>query len=122
MPSKYALHVFSHPAKVTDSLWEEWYRKEHVPDMVNSGASTRATFFRASDKTPHNAEKFFAFYQTDIKECLDTDNYRDHVRSTSELFEDREKGCREYGAFDPRNYELIQVYDPNGVGEGESLP
>lgn len=118
MSSPYALHVFSRPTAVTDSLWQKWYEQEHIPDMVHSGASKRAAFYRSTGAAADPQKKFMAVYQTDIKECLDTDNYRNDVRSTSELFDNPKKGCRNYGAFDPRYYELIQTYDPNGRGEG----
>jgi len=57
--SPYALHVFSHPTAVTPSLWEKWYREEHIPDMVNSGASTQASFYRNISANPPDEDKKF---------------------------------------------------------------
>lgn len=120
--SPYLLHVNSKPTKVSDDLWTKWYTEEHLPDLVSSKTSTRATFYRelppilGGEPNPRN---FLALYQTDFEESLKTENYT-NLRTTSELFpkEGGTKHIGENGDFDARNYELIQVYDPSGIGNG----
>lgn len=124
--SPYLLYVNSKPTKVSDELWTKWYTEEHLPDLVSSKTSTRATFYKelppilGGDPNPRN---FLALYQTDFEESLKTENYT-NLRTTSELFaqEGSTKNIGDNGDFDARNYELIQVYDPNGVGNGMRTP
>ncbi|KAF2169027.1 hypothetical protein M409DRAFT_21038 [Zasmidium cellare ATCC 36951] len=125
--SPYLLHVNSKPTKVSDDLWTQWYTEEHLPDLVSSKTSTRATFYKelpslfgGESKNPRN---FLALYQTDFQECLKTENYT-NLRTTSELFpkEGNTKSIGENGDFNARNYELIQVYDSKGVGNDTPPP
>lgn len=118
----YLLHVNSRPIIVSDKLWKEWYVDEHLPDLVNSGISVRATFYEEIpapfNPSPTHPRKFLALYQTDFKESLKTENYT-ALRTTSEMFakEGGKVGIQDNGDFDARNYELIQEFDPNRIGE-----
>lgn len=101
---------------------------EHLPDLVNTGTSSRAAFYEEIGNPlapiPDHPSKWLALYQTDHKECLKTKKYADGVRHTSELFAkegSKSNKNRENGEFDARNYELIQEFDPNGIGESTSL-
>lgn len=127
-PSPYLLHVNSRPTAVSNALWKQWYIEEHVPDLVNSGTSTRAAFYEEIGHplgpNPDHPRKWLALYQTDYQECLKTKNYEDGVRHSSELYAKEESTSdlnRENGEFDARNYELIQEFDPNGVGESKNV-
>lgn len=123
-PALYLLHVNSRPNHVSNKLWEEWYIAEHLPDLVNSKTSIRATFYEEiptpASPTLSHPRKFLALYQTDFPESLETRNYKD-LRTTSELFkkEDAGDGIAENGDFDARNYKLIQAYDPREIGESK---
>ena len=129
MPTRpYLLHVNSRPKLVSDEVWQEWYVKEHLPDLVNEGCAVRATFHTEvvsgptviEGPTDSNPRKYLALYQSDIPECLDTDNYRKGVRKTSELFEKASGIAQDMpnGEFDGRYYKLYETYDPNKLGDG----
>ena len=122
--SPYLLSVNSKPTAVSNDLWIEWYKVEHLPDLVNSRTSVRAAFYQeiphAFNPDPQDPRPYLALYQTDFEEPLKTDNYLENVRHGSEMF--KKEGAtseknRDNGDFDARNYSLIQNYDPNGVGE-----
>ncbi len=126
--SPYILTVNSRPTVVSNDLWTEWYTVEHLPDLVNSKASTRAAFYQeighAFNPDPQNPRPFLAVYQTDFEELLKSNNYLENVRHTSSLF--MKEGATsdrnlQNGDFDARNYRLIQNFDPNGVGESMSF-
>ncbi|KAF2113838.1 hypothetical protein BDV96DRAFT_648077 [Lophiotrema nucula] len=111
------------PTQIPPELWEKWYIHERLPDLVNSKSAVRATFYKEiAEPTPpgDHPRKCLALYQTKFEECLKTKNYTD-LRTTSELFEAKgganSNGIQDNGDFDARCYELIQEYDPNGVGE-----
>jgi hypothetical protein len=124
-PSSHLLWVNSRPlAPTTDSQWHEWYTVEHIPDLVNHGASTRASFYtEVSDfpglpgDWPKEERKYLALYQTDFEEPLRTDQYLD-IRQTSEILPG--KKIETAGEFNARNYGLVQDYDPEGLGKGMS--
>lgn len=123
-PSPYLLHVNSRPLLVSDALWQEWYTTEHVPDLINTGTSTRAAFYEEVGHplapNPDHPRKWLALYQTEYEECLKTKNYEDGVRHSSGLFAKEGSGSelnRENGEFDARNYRLWQEFDPKGTGE-----
>lgn len=120
-PSPYLLWVNSRATAVDDDLWQKWYIEEHVPDLVNHKASTRASFYKeikggvagtpAAAAHPRN---FLALYQTNFEEPLKSDEYLG-IRRTTEILPNKEFG--ENGEFNARNYKLIQDYDPENVGE-----
>ena len=64
--------------------------------------------------TEKNPRKYLAIYQTDFKEMLKSEEYK-AAGTTSELFP--VKDIDKNGEFDVRNYELIQDFDPNGLGD-----
>lgn len=140
-PSPYLLRVLSKPTKVDEQTWLEWYTKEHVNDVVDTGTTTRGALYRAYNdfalqtKTTsgggetklHNAQlshfdelpddkTFCAVYQTDFEQPFLTENIK-NVRQNSELMP--EGGpympCADW---DSRVYKLIQNYDPDNLGEG----
>jgi hypothetical protein len=132
--SPHLLWVNSRPTKATEEQFVKWYTEEHVPDLVNSGASTRASFYRETldfpgstrehherqwlsvDQGKNEPLNYLAAYQTDFKEALKCKEYL-KIPITSEMFP--WKLHSESGTFDARNYELIQDYDPDSVGEGK---
>ena len=129
-PSPYLLHVNSRPTAVDDNLWTKWYTSEHIPDIIESNACARATFYKeipaatTLDNTADaNPRPFLALYQTKYADLLNTDAHQmPNVRQGSELFEKASGQASSFanGEFDGRNYKLIQDFDPNGLGDGES--
>lgn len=94
-----------------------------LPDLVNSGTTKRAAFYRetfdfsgASKDKP--ARSYLALYQTDFEEPLTRSEYTDNVRHGSDLFP-KKKETTENGDFDARNYKLTTDYDPKRTGESE---
>ena len=128
MPAQYLLRVNSQPTdKVGEELWEKWYTEEHIPDLIKAGVSQRAALYKATQdlgglQTQTKNEEwdrktFLAMYQTDYPACLETDNYQ-KLPSTSPMLPGEKIGpCAEW---DARNYNLIQNFDPDDVGEGKS--
>lgn len=119
-PSPYLLWVNSKPTKATEEQWIKWYIEEHVPDLVEHGASTRATFYRETYDFPRAAKEkherqFLAMYQTKFEEPLKSKEYLE-IRRTSEILPGKQ--ITGAGEFNARNYALIQDYDPDNVGEG----
>lgn len=122
MPSQYLTRVNSRPTNCDNKIWEKWYTEEQIPDVVNHKASTRAAFYREVFDVPdlyaYNKEKsprkYLAIYQTGFKDMLKSKEYK-AIRTKSELLP--EKDIDKSGEFDVRNYELIQDFDPNGLGD-----
>lgn len=124
-PAPYLLHVNSRPTQVSDEVWKKWYIDEHLAEFVNSGTSVRATLYEEIDlpggRGIDNPRRYLALYQTDFEESLLSKNYTS-IRSASELFKQagsNSDSILENGDIDARDYELIQNYDPNNIGEGE---
>ncbi|KAF9735013.1 putative alpha/beta hydrolase [Paraphaeosphaeria minitans] len=122
-PAPYLLHVTSRPTQVSLQTWKKWYASEHLPDLVGSGTSIRATLYEEIDlpgATAGSSERrFLAMYQTPFETCLEKEQYRG-LRTTSGLFEKDGAGSSDIednGDFNARNYGLIQVFDPKGLGE-----
>ncbi|KAF2432484.1 hypothetical protein EJ08DRAFT_630793 [Tothia fuscella] len=122
MPSQYLFLVNSRPTTCDNKTWEKWYKEEHLPDLVNHKASTRAAFYRevfdvpdlyASNKAK-NRRNYLAVYQTDFKDLLRSEEYK-AIRTSSEILPG--KTILENGEFDARNYELIHDFDPNSFGD-----
>jgi hypothetical protein len=69
-PAPYLLHVNSAPKQVSNDVWEEWYVKEHLPDLYNAKSCVRATFYEeipmAPGQTLDHPRKYLALYQTDV--------------------------------------------------------
>lgn len=122
MPSPYIFRVNSRPTNTDERTWEKWYTEEHIPELIQNKASTRAALYREVYDIPwlyeYNLEKnprnYLTVYQTDHKELLKSEGVKE-TRMTSELFP--EKDIFKYGEFDERNYEMIHDFDPNGLGD-----
>ncbi|KAL1611882.1 hypothetical protein SLS60_000104 [Paraconiothyrium brasiliense] len=111
----YLFHVTSQQTQVSPQTWKEW--QDSLPDLVKTLTSVRATFYEEID-LPSNASSgstrnFLAMYQSEIENPLDAKNGMD-LRTTA-----TEDGAKSdmTGDFDARNYALIQVYDPQNLGE-----
>jgi hypothetical protein len=122
-PSPHLLWVNSRPLPpTTNTQWHDWYTIEHIPDLVNYKASTRASFYTEvydfpgrPANLPKEERKYLALYQTEFEEPLKTKQYLD-IRTTSEILPGKDIGTA--GEFDARNYGLVQDYDPRGLGKG----
>lgn len=116
MPSQHLRCVNSRPTNVDNKTWEKWYLEEHVPSLVNHNASTRVAFHRQIFDVPamygydthKNLRNYLAIYQTDSKS-----------EETNVFLPEKE--IAENGEFDMRNYELIQEFDPEGLGDSTPL-
>ncbi|KIW00917.1 uncharacterized protein PV09_07660 [Verruconis gallopava] len=131
----YLLWVNSKPVKCPVDLFEKWYTTEHVPDLVKSGAATRAIFYRETLDFPGSTRQhherqwlgvdqeqpleplpYLASYRTKYKEALKSKEYL-KIPVVSDMLPWESKLHAESGLFDARNWELIQDYDPDSVGE-----
>ncbi|KAF1951758.1 hypothetical protein CC80DRAFT_597212 [Byssothecium circinans] len=98
MPPPYLLHVNSALTQVTPETWK-MYATEHISDLVNASAVTCAFLYEEiplpiKAYAPANPRKFLTLYQTEFAEPMKTQ----------------------------KNYEFVQVYDPNGFGEEDPTP
>lgn len=88
-PSQYMLHVNFRPTAVSNALWKEGYRGEHLPDLQDAKVSDRATFYEEIgnplNPNPDHPRKFLALYQTSLAELLKSAAYQG-IRKTSEIF------------------------------------
>lgn len=88
-PSQYLLHINSRPTAVSNALWTEWYKDEHLPDLQGTKSSDRATFYEEIgnplNPTPDHPRKFLALYQTSFEEVLKSAAFQG-FRKTSEFF------------------------------------
>ncbi|KAJ4357459.1 uncharacterized protein N0V89_002034 [Didymosphaeria variabile] len=117
----YLLHLTSRPNQVSPQTWKEWY--DSLPDLVTSHASVRATFYEEIDLPgtlpSASYRSFLAVYQSDVEQPLETKNST-HLQTTSVFFENnaaKSNASGENADLDARNYALVQVYNPQGVGE-----
>jgi hypothetical protein len=127
MPTQYLCRVTSRPTNCDNKTWEKWYTEEHIPDVLEQKAATRAAFYREVFDVPalyafnkeKNPREYMAIYQTDIKD-LSTSEEVKATKPTSDLFPGK-KEISENGELDMRNYELIQDFDPNNLGDSKLL-
>lgn len=127
-PAPHLLYVNSRPTLVSAAIWIKFYVEEHLADTINTGTAKTAAFYEELElPTKHgsaSARKFLAIYQTDFAEPLKTAN-ADVLMWTSAILSEGGKHTdagMEHIDPDTRNYELVQVHDPKGVGEGLLLP
>ena len=135
--SPHLLWVTSRPIKCPQDLFEKWYTTEHVPEIVECGAAQRASFYRevldfpgstrthtdrqwlAVDQKDQSLEllPYLASYQTQDPMMLKNEAYL-KLPVTSDMLPWRVHA--ESGRFYAQNWELIQDYDPDGLGESTS--
>jgi hypothetical protein len=138
-PSKYLIRALTQPTKVDEQLWEKWYAEEHLPEAVNAGVGDRGGLFRAYDdfvlkaKTPSNPgettvngakfahfneppndKTFCAMYHTKFEDYTQTEEAK-MISTTSDYFDGQ--SFFPLAEFDVRVYELIQDYNPDGLGD-----
>lgn len=121
MPRPYALQVTSNPTKVSETLWTQWYTKEHIRDLVYSSVSKTSAVYRASSETIASSQEasnatanhttFLALYQSTAPHVLEAcaaSDLKCKVRIHSELFGDG-RTCYDVGMFRPRDLQLVEI-------------
>ena len=87
--------------------------------LANSTESLSLTRVPSATMPDGNDFKvFLALYQTDREHCLDHEEYKDHIRLTSELW-DPVSSCHDVGSFSPADLELKEVKGSESEIEGE---
>ena len=139
-PSPYILRVLSKAKGLDQSTWQQWYKDEHIPDVVKARVATRGALFVANNdftlktKTPPSSgksdlhdvqlshfnelpedKKLLAVYQTDLEKPMESERLKD-VPQTHELLGGKQ--TMECAEWDIRTYKLIQNYDPDNLGDG----
>ncbi|KAF2681310.1 hypothetical protein K458DRAFT_310096 [Lentithecium fluviatile CBS 122367] len=122
-PAPYLLHVNSRPTLVSAPTWKKFYLEEHLPELINTGTSKTAALYEEidlpGDRDTGSQRRWLAIYQTDFAEPLKSENAK-NLTWTSEILSEGGKHTDvsiEHFDVDTRNYELIQTYNPKGVGE-----
>lgn len=91
--------------------------------MVNSKTATRVALYRErydfsfAAEHPHS-RKYLALYESDSADPLQSKEYREGVRHSSERWP-QGNPTSEIGDFDARTYKLIQDYDPHKIGDSK---
>ncbi|KAJ9615422.1 hypothetical protein H2200_001497 [Cladophialophora chaetospira] len=121
--SRYLVHVTSSPTTVPVAVWVKVHTEEHLPDLVNSKTCERADLYReisgAFSSRHVEPKSFLALYHTTFQEPLNTSNYTQGVRPTSDLFKQAgstDNTMRGNGHLDARNYTMVRDYDPSELG------
>ena len=118
MPTPHLLRVGSRAVAVPEATWLQWYLEEHIRDMVHFRVSKTAAFYRSASEIFHSgahmAEEdtdrmsFFALYQTERKRCLESPEFKDHVRQETGLWQPGLRG-RDVGEFAIGEFTLVEV-------------
>lgn len=85
--------------------------------MVHFRVSKTAAFYRSVSEIYHSGSmpeedtdrmSFFALYQTERKRCLESPEFKDHVRQETELWQPGLRG-RDVGEFAIGEFTLVEV-------------
>lgn len=121
------LWVNSKPTKLSPEDWIKWYNEEHLESFVNTKAVTNGAFYQEVSLDPNakpHEMPFLALYQTTFPDAMRTKEFTTTKQPDSKVFQEHglTQSPIENGAFDARNYENIQEYDPNNNGNGTRHP
>lgn len=125
-PPPYLLWVQSNPTKVSKEAWIKFYVQEHAPDLVKNKVSINSAFYQEIPLFPgvelDHDPVFLASYQTNLQEPLKSEGVTKIPQGHDILSNAGGSwSTLENAEWDVRNYELIQEYDPKGVGNGVYL-
>ncbi|KAF9882912.1 hypothetical protein FE257_004893 [Aspergillus nanangensis] len=119
MAVRYLLLALSRPHSVSSTTWKKFYTQEHIRDMVSHDVVRKGALYEQFPnplgRAPPDNKSFLAMYETDFARCLHTDEFASGVKTTSELFP-RNGGPEDVADLEVRNYELVEIFNPKGVG------
>jgi hypothetical protein len=123
-PPPHLLWVTSRPTKLSPEDWIEWYKQDHLGALIDTKSVTNGALFQEIplDANAKHDKPFLALYQTEFADATRSDEFLNTKQPDSKVLErlNLSQNALEHGEFDTRNYELIQDFDPNGVGNGMS--
>ncbi|KAL2844099.1 hypothetical protein BJY01DRAFT_248343 [Aspergillus pseudoustus] len=119
MTARFLLFALSRPHAVSNATWKKFYTHEHINDLVSNRVVRNGAFYEQFPnplgRIPPDNKTFLAMYETDFARCLHTDNFtKGEVKTTSGLFPNN-GGPEDVADLDVRNYELVEIFNPNGV-------
>ncbi|KAF9884516.1 hypothetical protein FE257_001704 [Aspergillus nanangensis] len=109
----------SRPLEVEESEWISSYLDEQIPSLISHGVVRNGALYRLipnpMGRVPPDDKTFLVFYQTDFARCLNSENHTAWKRVTSNALRNP-KALTTTVHPDVRNYTLVEVFDPKGVG------
>jgi hypothetical protein len=124
MAAAYRLVSLSCPHGVSEDTWQRFYQSHHLADVATGiGHNGHGYLYRlVSTPTglpPSDEKNFLAMYDTVDSHPLKSERYKS-VRKTSHVLGEGILPL-ELAHLSVRNYELIETFDPKGLGpkEGE---
>lgn len=122
-PPQHLLWVNSLPTKVSEDSWTKWYLDEHLGDLVRTKCVSNGAFYQEVplDPSVKHDRPYLAIYQSDYPAPMASQEYKNAPAGGGKTFEAQNlsPNAMDHGDFDARNYELVQDFDPNGVGNGK---
>ena len=99
------------PSKTTDEQYNRFYNDEHVPDVINSGATTLG--LRYKNVNANSEAPYLAIYPVETS-WLGSDAHKHLVSSTKKSAALNAEDRNDYVRFSSRFYEKIQTYEGYG--------
>ena len=77
------MYIYNVTINVEESIhdeWLDWMKKDHIPDMLNTGKFKKANLLRVKVQEPTGGFTYAVHYQADSKAELD-DYYKNYARA-----------------------------------------
>ncbi len=88
------MYIYNVTINVEESIheeWLDWMKKDHIPDMLNTGKFRNADLIRVNVQEPTGGITYAVHYKAESKEELEDyyENYAQQLRNDGSKFKDK---------------------------------
>lgn len=124
MAPAYLLYVLSRPYSIPASSWEQFYRDDHLDDLVKNHVATKGSMYRAipnpMGRDPPDCHTHLVLFETQHDQPFQSPGFK-HVDNTSPLFPPG-TSTSDVSDLECRHYSLLEQFNPKGNGQIGTSP
>ncbi|KAK2601899.1 hypothetical protein QQS21_004586 [Conoideocrella luteorostrata] len=119
MSCSFLLSVLSRPHSIPDSSWEQFYYDDHLDNLIQHKIATKGCMYtlvpNPMGRDPPDTHTHLVLFETEHEKPFESAGFKD-VNNTSRLFPPG-ASTPDVSDLECRHYELLEVFDPKGLGK-----
>lgn len=124
MAPAYLLYVLSRPYNIPASSWEQFYRDDHLDDLIKNNVATKGSMYRAvpnpMGRAPPDYHTHLVLFETQHDKPFQFPGFK-RVNNTSPLFP-AGASTPDVSQLECRHYSLLEVFNPKDNDQIGTFP
>jgi hypothetical protein len=106
------------PRGVSEGRWQQFYKDEYIADLISNRLVSKGVLYglvpNPMGRLPPDDKTHIGLFETDVARCSEA-SVLGNTMQTSKQFPNNQS-MREVTEIEGRNYQLLQRFDPKGLG------